>query len=68
MGGAKATEELLNTKSVARQLDVVESSVYEYVKRGLLKALKIQAGPKYSTYKFKQEWVDEFIEKNTVNK
>jgi len=64
----KEKEELLNTKEVAKQLDVVESTIYEWVQKGLLKAINIKTGAKYSVYKFKQEWIDEFIERNTINK
>lgn len=58
--------EFITSKQVAEQLGVSEPTVYSYVQIKLLKALVIPVGDHYKSYKFTQEWVDEFIKKYTA--
>lgn len=61
--------EFLEASDVARILDVDNSTIYEWVKRKLLRAIEIPSQRedlKWSKYRFKREWIDEFIQNTTT--
>lgn len=55
----------LTVEDVARILSVGVPTVRNYIKRGELRAVKL--GGKYSPYRIRRDWFDEFISERNTN-
>lgn len=55
------SSKLIPIEQVAEQLNVTPQTIWKYIKTGRLQACRI--GNKYQC---KQEWIDTFLEKQTV--
>lgn len=62
-------DKILTLKQVSRNLGIGTGPLRQWIRRGVLRPIKLIALPpcKYTHYKFTQEAVEAFLNENTVN-